>query len=451
MKVVLFEIQARNRKKCVNKDLAGGMGTGTWIGNSWRARIFEYVKKKSVVLPEITSAYLAAIFKKAGWEVERVEVGRGLEIKTVTADLALVPSSIVDCFHEREAARILKNRGLKVGIYGTFASAFPDFFINDADFVIKGEAEAAAIKIVNQKELPGGIFEAGRVENLDSLPFPDWSLFPLNKYSYSPVLNKKPVTVMLASRGCPHTCSYYCAYPLLAGSRLRLRSVDNVVEEIKHLKKKYGVKAIDFRDALFICGKQRTRELAERLIADNLKIIWSCETRLDQIDKELLNIMHRAGLRNINVGIESSDPEILKKSRRLPVLNSYQDEIVAHCHKLGITVAAFFLIGLEDDTKESILETIKYAKKLNTLVAQFAIVTPYPGTGFFEKLEKEKLIIDHNWEDYDEYTPVFKHKNLKTKELLKLKERAFVSYYFRPAYLARHMPKYIFEKFLWPF
>jgi len=451
MKVLLFEIQARNRKKCINKDLAGGMGTGTWIGNSWRARIFEYVKKKSVILPEITSAYLAAIFKKAGWEVERVEVGRGLEIRAVVADLALVPSSIVDCFHEREVTRILKNRGLKVGIYGTFASARPDFFINDVDFVIRGEAEAAAIKIVNQKELPNGIFEAGHVENLDLLPFPDWSLFPLNKYSYSPALNKKPVTVILASRGCPHTCSYYCAYPLLAGSQLRLRSVDNVVEEVKHLKEKYGVKAIDFRDALFICGKQRTKEFAEKMISNNLKIIWSCETRLDQIDKELLDIMYRAGLRNINVGIESSDPEILKKSQRLPVSNGYQNEMVDYCHKLGVTVAAFYLIGLEDDTKESVLETIKYAKKLNTLVAQFALVTPYPGTGFFEKLEKEKLITNYNWEDYDEYTPVFKHKNLKVEELLKLKEIAFASYYFRPVYLLKHLPKYFFENFLWPF
>lgn len=451
MKVLLFEIRARNSKKCVNKDLAGGMGTGTWIGNSWRAKIFEYVKKKSVVLPEITSAYLAAIFKKAGWEVGRVEVGRGLEIKTVTADLALVPSSIVDCFHELEVIKILKRRGLKVGVYGTFASALPEFFINDADFVIRGEAEAAAIKIVNQKELPGGIFEAGHVENLDSLPFPDWSLFPLDKYSYSPALNKKPVTVMLASRGCPHTCSYYCAYPLLAGSRLRLRSLDNVIEEIKYLKDTYGVKAIDFRDALFICGKQRTREFAEKLILSNLKIIWSCETRLDQVDQELLSVMYQAGLRNINVGIESSDPEILKKSQRLPVSTAYQDEMVAYCHKLGVTVAAFYLIGLEDDTKESILETIKYAKKLNTLVAQFAVVTPYPGTKFFEKLEKEAVIFNRNWEDYDEYTPVFKHKSLKAEELLKLKEMAFTDYYFRSAYLLRHLPKYIFEKFLWPF
>ncbi|PJA64325.1 MAG: hypothetical protein CO159_03665, partial [Candidatus Portnoybacteria bacterium CG_4_9_14_3_um_filter_40_10] len=79
MKVLLFNIKGRSDRKCINKDLAGGMGTGTWIGDSLRARIFEYVKRKNVVLPEITIAYIAAIFKKAGWEVQLVEVGAGLD------------------------------------------------------------------------------------------------------------------------------------------------------------------------------------------------------------------------------------------------------------------------------------------------------------------------------------------------------------------------------------
>lgn len=451
MKVSLFDIKARFSKKCVNKDLAGGLGTGTWIGNSLRARIFEYVKKRNVILPEITTAYLAAIFQQAGWEVKLIEVGREAAVPEEAADLALVPSSIVDCYHEREVVKALKAQGQRVGVYGTFASAVPHFFLSDADFVVKGEAEAAAFKMVAEKKIPQGIFDVGVVERLDTLPFPDWDLFPLKKYSYSPALNKRPVTVMLTSRGCPYSCAYYCAYPILAGTNLRLRSLDNVIEEIRYLVEKYNIKAIDFRDPLFTCHKQRVRDFAERLIQNKIKVIWSCETRLDQIDKELLNVMHQAGLRNINVGIESSDAEILKKSQRLPIANDYQEEMVAYCHRLGITVAAFYLIGLEDDTEESIRQTVAYAKKLNTQVAQFAIVTPYPGTRFFAKLEAEGRIISHNWEDFDEYTPVFKHQNLTGEELLTLKEWAFNSYYFRPAYFFKHMPKYLFEKFLWPF
>lgn len=451
MKVLLFEIQARNRKKCVNKDLAGGMGTGTWIGNSFRARVFEYIKKKNVVLPEITTAYLVAIFRRAGWEVKLIKMGKESVVSKEDADLVLVPSSIVDCYHEREIVREIKKKGLRVGVYGTFATIMPDFFLSDVDFVIKGEAEAGVLKIIAEKEFPKGLFEAGQVENLDDLPFPDWDLFPLKNYSYSPALNKKPVTVMLTSRGCPHSCSYYCAYPILAGTRLRLRSLNHVIEEIKYLVEKYNIKAIDFRDPLFTCHKQRVKDFAERLINDKIKIIWSCETRLDQIDKDLLKIMHQAGLRNINVGIESSDPEILKKSQRLPIVNDYQEEMIAHCHRLGISVAAFYLIGLEDDTEESIERTVAYAKRLNTQVAQFAIVTPYPGTDFFAKLNTEGRIISCNWEDYDEYTPVFRHNFLTSQRLLSLKEWAFNSYYFRLFYLLKHMPKFFWEKLLWLF
>jgi len=107
---------------------------------------------------------------------------------------------------------------------------------------------------------------------------------------------------------------------------------------------------------------------------------------------------------------------------------------------------------MEGDTEETVEETINYAKKLNTLVAQFTISTPYPGTAFFEKLKNEGKMNTFDWEEYDAYTPVSEHEFLSGQKLLALKEEAFVSYYFRPAYLLRHMPKYFFEKFLlWPF
>lgn len=451
MKVLLFDINPKSDKKCINKDLAGGMGTGTWVGNSLRARIFEFVKKKNVVLPIITTAYLAAIFKKAGWQVSLITVKNGNDFSKEDADLALVPISIVDCRNELEVAKTLKKQGIYTGVYGTFASVAPEFFINDSDFIIKGEPEAGALKIISEKKLPKGILEAEPLKELDSLPFPDWHLFPIKKYSYSPALNKKPFLIMLGSRGCPYSCSFYCAYPLLGGKVWRPRSVKKVVDEMEYLRKEFGIKAIDFRDPVFTLDKERTMNLAKEIIERKLNIIWSCETRLDCLDKEIIEIMHRAGLRNINVGIESYDSEILKGSNRLPIEYRHQEEVISFCRKKGISMAVFYIIGLENDTKESIKKTISYAKKLNTLVAQFAINTPYPGTCFFENLKKEGRIKNFNWEDYDEYTPIFEHRNLTSEDLLFLKEKAFVSYYFRLRYFLRHMPKYFFEKFLWPF
>jgi len=161
--------------------------------------------------------------------------------------------------------------------------------------------------------------------------------------------------------------------------------------------------------------------------------------------------MYQAGLRHINIGVESASHDVLKKSSRLPIEVAHQNKIIEFCHKNGISIAAFYIIGMEGDTEKSVLRTIDYAKKLNTLVAQFTISTPYPGTAFFEKLKSEGKINTFDWEQYDGYSPVLKHETLSAKKMLSLKEKAFVSYYFRPAYLLMHMPKYFFEKFLWPF
>jgi radical SAM superfamily enzyme YgiQ (UPF0313 family) len=286
------------------------------------------------------------------------------------------------------------------------------------------------------------------VENLDVLPFPDWSLFPIKKYSYSPALNKKPVTVMLSSRGCPYSCCFYCPYPMNSGKKIRLRSIENVTGEMEYLKNKYGIKAVDFRDPIFTLNRERTLKFSYELIKKNLNIIWSCETRIDCLDENLLKTMYQAGLRHLNLGIESASKEVLKKSSRLPIEINQQDKIIFFCHNKGISIATFYIIGMDSDTEESVLKTIDYAKKLNTLVAQFTISTPYPGTDFFEKLKREGKINTFDWEQYDGYSPVFNHEFLSAQNLLALKEKAFVSYYFRSAYLFRHMPKYFFEKFL---
>lgn len=449
MKVLLFDIKARSSKKCINKDLAGGMGTGTWVGHSLRGRLFRYVKKKNVVLPVISTAYIVAILKKAEWYVKLVTINDNTDFSVESADLALVPTSIVDCRYELEVVRKLKKNGLRVGVYGTFVSTVPEFFIKDVDFIIKGEPEAGVLKIIKDGKLPKGIFEVGLVRNLDDLPFPDWDQFPIKEYSYSPALNKKPFLPMLSSRGCPYSCSFYCPYPINLGKQWRARSVENIIEEMEYLKKEYGIRAVDFRDPVFSLDRKRTLDFANALIDKEIDIIWSCETRLDRLDKELLKVMYKAGLRNLNVGIESYSSDVLKSSNRLPIEYKHQEEIISFCKKLGITIAAFYILGLEDDTEESINETIEYSKKLNTLVAQFALCTQYPGTKFFEKMKEEGRITTFDWEEYDEYTPVFKHKHLSPEKLLSLKENAFNSYYFRLAYLFKYLPKYIFGKFIW--
>ncbi len=121
------------------------------------------------------------------------------------------------------------------------------------------------------------------------------------------------------------------------------------------------------------------------------------------------------------------------------IIQGEPEEIVNYCDKLGIRVTAFYLLGLPGDTEESIKNTVDYAKRLNTHVAQFFIHTPFPGTEYFEKVKHR--LIEKDWEKFDCYTPVFRHENLSAQDLLRLKEWAFVSYYYRPSYAFKFLQR----------
>jgi radical SAM superfamily enzyme YgiQ (UPF0313 family) len=148
--------------------------------------------------------------------------------------------------------------------------------------------------------------------------------------------------------------------------------------------------------------------------------------------------MRKAGLSSINVGVESASDDLLTKATRKTIERSHQDEIIRYCEDSGVKVAAFYILGLLGETRQSALNTINYAKRLNTTVAQFTVMTPFPGSDFYKQMEAEGRIDPTvPLYDYDSYTPVVKHPTLARAELNALKEKAFTDYYFRPAYAAK--------------
>lgn len=425
MKISLLNIKSR-RKECINKDFMGGYGWAFHIGNSLPARLIEFVKKTGEHLPIMSYGYLASIFKNNGHEVEFVEN------RIPEADLVIFQPTMVDYREEIDWLKKIKqkNRGI-IGVYGPFPSARPDIFSGFADFIIAGEPEEVAMKISN-KWMPSGIVTSRAFENLDELPFPNWDIFPVKTYSYFPALKEKPFLPILSSRGCAFKCNY-CPYRVLY--KWRARKADKVLEEIEQLVKHHNTRGLLFRDPLFGLKKDLAIDIGNGLIERKYNIRWACETRLDLLDEPMLELLYKAGLRVINVGIESGNNEILMKASKKPVEAAHQERIIKFCDDLGIRVTAFYILGLPDDTDESIRRTINYAKKLNTHVAQFFIFTPFPGTEFFEQIRDE--IIETDWERFDSYTPVFRHKNLAPEALLYWKEKAFKEYYYRPAWFSR--------------
>lgn len=430
MKICLVDINRVDRH-LMYKDFNGSLGTRFEVGNSFLAKFIENLKLKSIDLPILSFGYAAAIFFKYGHEVSYVN--RMIDVPKDT-DLAVFHTAIANCKNEKQELKILKeNISGKICLVGAFSSFVPSFFNGLCDFIIKGEPESLFEEIAKNNNLDySGVVVSEPYQNLDELVFPNWKIFPYESYSYSPNIIGRPILPVLSSRGCIYNCDY-CAYKFFY--RYRQRSVENVLKEIDYLKKNYKVKGIIFRDPIFTASKERTMNLLRGMINNNLKIQFACETRLDHLDFELVDKLSEAGCISINVGIESFDDEILKQSVRKPIEKKHQEEIVARCNKKGISISAFYILGLPGDTEKNISRTIKYAKGLNTLNASFNVFTPYPGTDAFDKHKND--IVEHDFSKYSTYYPIIRYDSLTPGRILKLKEFAFVSYYFRIRYSFR--------------
>jgi anaerobic magnesium-protoporphyrin IX monomethyl ester cyclase len=441
MKVVL--LSAARHKNCTLKDVAGGFGTVFTVGDSPFAKLLEVAKRRIAAIPQITLAYLASILTREGASVRVLDVRRSDQLEP--ADLYLISSSIVDCNFEREigaeARRLFK---AKVGYFGTFASVVPEFFSGTADFVVREEVENIA-PAIGRGTIPSGIVSAGFVEDLDSLPYPDWDGFDIRPFRYQIVTQRGTTLPVLGSRGCPYTCNY-CPY--LVNSRFRARDPENVVAEIGYLVRKYGVRGVSFRDPNFTFNLERAAEFARLLLRRKLDVRWSMEARTDRLTPELLGLLYRSGLRGVEVGVESASGRTLRANARKAVETEHQERIIGHCHKLGVRVIANYTLGLPNDTIEGILDTIRYAKKLNTFAIQFTITTPYPGTQFYQNVKD--TIFDTDWEHFNGWTNVYRHPSMGPDVLHRLREFAYVSYHLRPRYVWRFLQSTVLYPLLFP-
>lgn len=432
LNIALVYVVNKNKRYAMNKDLNGGFGTADDYGNSFSSRIVQIIKKKLVRLPIISFAFLQAVLKEQGHNVKYFEG----KFPKENFGLILIYGSIVDYRNENKVCSLLKERfpEAKIGFFGPFPSRNPDLF-ESGDFVLLGEAEAFFMndfKTLNQLKRAVPV---SSMTDMNQLPSPCFDGFPIKRYGYATAIPKKPFLVLQASRGCPYSCRFYCAYGEYQGFKVRLRSPKKVVDDIVYIQRRYGVKGVQFRDPTFGLVRGFIPKFCEELRRRKVKIRWGIETRLDLLDEGDLKQMFDVGLRNINVGIETSNVYIAKRNKRKLVEIRHQEKIIRFCEKLGIKISAFYVLGYDGDTEETIRDTIQYAIKLNTPLARFAISTPYPGTGFYKQLEKEGRILTRDYEKYTQFNLVYKHKNLSKEKTGKLLEEAIRRYYFRPIYI----------------
>jgi radical SAM superfamily enzyme YgiQ (UPF0313 family) len=409
----------------VNKDtVAGGYGS-RFRADSVMTRLAKNIRFVFQNLPSIQLGYVASILARAG---HKVVYTRGEQVK---GDVALVLSSIVDYKHERSWAERARQNGLRVGFIGTTATHLPELFEDAADFVICGEPEAACLELAAGKHLSGRVASAA-VTDLDSLPFPRWDLIKGKRFGY---VNRgrfglTRAVPMLTSRSCPEHCTY-CPHRITAS--FRARSDGNVLDELTELRAQHERVHVVIRDPLFTLDRERCFRIAEAIRARGLRLTFECETRMDDLDEELIRSLHAAGLREIGFGVESVEPATLKRVARRFIPHEHMKRMVARCWQLGISTTAFYVFGFMQDTEESIEATIRFSCELGTTRANFKLLTPYPGTPLYKQLQP--LIFEEDWEQFDGYTLNFRHPVLTPRRARLMLGMAYSRFFFRPSQL----------------
>lgn len=435
---------------------------------SMEERYGKGIKKIGTTLPPLGLLYLAAELEKADfnvkifdsqlydWSAKQV----AWHCTNLKADIVGVYCNTSNYQHAVELAKEIKiNSNVPIIFGGPHVTIMPLEVLNNdpIDYVAIGEGERTIVELMGVlsgrdsrltlKDINGlGFKEHGRstinpprplIQDLDSISFPARHLVPTDKYRASPNHYKRlPVATMMTSRGCPFRCTF-CDIQKIWPGKYRLRSVKNVIDEVKHLIRNYGIKEIKFWDDSWGVNREWVEEFCDTIVRERLDLSWSCQSRVNTIDKEILKKMKEAGCWCIFFGIESLNQETLKAiNKQITVEQSIN--ALKWTKEAGIESIANFILGLPRETPDTVKEMLKKLCKLNPAYVKFNIMTPYPGTVLYEQIKQGKwgTIVD---ESYDRLTGYFAtffpygYKNID--ELKKMKKYAFRKYYLRFGYI----------------
>ena len=415
--------------------------------------------------PPLGLAYIAAVLEKNNHKV-RVIDSEAMnysysDIKKIVkmfnpdmVGMSVYFNTINRCYKVAELIKKI-NGNIKIVLGGAQVTLDSNIIKDDnTDFGIYGEGEISLSKLINALEnksslekVSGLIWKRGKklivnkpctlVQNLDELPMPARHLFPIIKYHSSANLRGKRTLNIMTSRGCPYKCTY-CAGSLIFGGTYRYYSTDRVIEELRYLKEKYNVDDVQFYDETFTANKDRVIDLCDKMIKNNLNIEWSCFTRVNLVDPELLKKMKEAGCYQIFYGLESGVQRLLNLIKK-GITVEQSRKAMKWTHEAGIETWVSFMINLPTETKEETEQTIRFALEVDPNFVQFPITTPYPGTEMYEQAKKSGKFLTDNWDKYTSWDVVFVSNGRTPEEIRETVKRAYRRFYLRPSYMIRKM------------
>jgi radical SAM superfamily enzyme YgiQ (UPF0313 family) len=419
-------------------------------------------------------AYIAATLERSGheaaildapalgmWAAEipsRIE-GQGYEIAGVTMLTPMYARSI-------EVVRTIRSAFPKMPIVvgGAHPTILPEETLQrnpEIDFCVVGEGEGVMLHLVealqsgrSTADIPGLAYRRGQevrvnppslpVADLDDLPMPARHLLPMDAYhmTRSRTKSNQAYTVSVA-RGCPFDCAFCCR---IFGRKVRHHSVGRILEEIGILIDRYGAREINLEADTLTLNKSFLKSLCDGLVRSGLskRIAWTCESRVDTVDEALLRRMKEAGCWQISYGVETGTQRLLDLIHKGITLGRIE-QTFALTKRIGITIRAFYMLGLPTETREESLRTISFARRLDAEWSQFTLCTPFPGTEMWELAVKDGGLSAGDWSDFKTHGGwtsgrlAYVPKGRSLSEMKDLQKRAYRAVYLRPKVFLRFL------------
>jgi radical SAM superfamily enzyme YgiQ (UPF0313 family) len=421
----------------------------------------------TTIWPPLSLAQTASLLRKTGIGVKLHDCGVegiGLEkLEEITKDYApdIVVLSVATPTIESDLKVVTRIKKIRpevlTCIFGTHPTVLPDecFALSpELDVVIRGEPEISLEDLVSTisrsaplSEVKGITFRSGDrvihnpprpfLEDLDALGPPAWDLVDKDKYRL-PFTGEK-FLLFAPSRGCPYLCTF-CTASVYYGKKVRKRSPKKVVDELEWVISEHGVRNFLAWSETFTVNRQYVLDIAGELISRNLDIRWVCNSRVDTVDRELLDTLRRAGCWMMSYGIESASQGILDRAGK-KTTPQQAERAVEMARDARLEVTGHFILGLPGETKESIKDTIKFARDLDLDFAQFYCAVPFPGSQLFAEAQKNKWINTNDWARFEQHSSALNTKNLKAEEVMAFRREAYRRFYLRPQVIFRTLKR----------
>ncbi|TFG12443.1 MAG: radical SAM protein [Promethearchaeota archaeon] len=391
-------------------------------------------------------------------------------------DVVAITSMTPQIYHAFDVAEMAKEHGCTTILGGYHPTLAPEFVANhkSVDYTIRGEGEHTFKEIIDYidgnkshialKDIDGLSYKSkdGKIIhnkerhlecNLDNFPLPRRDLLKGKDYSYLGATTRQIET----SRGCPHNCKFCCIIKMWRNSDqkmiYRTKSIKRVMQEIYDVDWKN--RFIFFCDDNFTINQKRTDKILDTIIRSGVqnKMHFSCQSRVDTLYKHpyLIEKLHRAGFRQVFLGIESIHQQSLDAMNKKNTTSEMVKKVVKMLRDLGISIFGGMIIGFPGETKRMVRQNIRYAVDLNLDCVQFTPITAFPGTDFYEEMNEKNMITTNNYKYYDLFHPMMKTEQLSSRDFQKLVAEAYAEFYLASGWIIKHAREYMnpFGKFNW--